>query len=87
MSNIATTALALFLLPGCLTSPDAAGLLPASSDDVARTFSASVAALGVTARGAALLGVAVVPWSLPTGFFVLGTITLVRRRRAHQSAT
>lgn len=67
--------------------PYAAGLVPTFGEDVARTFAASVAALGATARGAALLGVAVLPWASPPGVFVLGTIALVRRRRARRSAT
>lgn len=62
-------------------APYAAALAPTFGDDVARTFAASVSALGATTRGAALVGVAALPWILPPGLFMLGLVGLVRRRQ------
>lgn len=67
-------------------APYAAAIAPTFGEDVADTFSASVSALGATARGAALLGVAALPWVLPPGLFLAGVFTLARRRRGPAAA-
>ena len=67
-------------------APYAAALAPTFGEDIAHTFSASVAALGATARGATLVGVAALPWVGPPGLFVLGLVGLARRRRGAAGA-
>lgn len=68
-------------------APYAAAIAPTFGEDVVDTFSASVSALGATARGAALLGVAALPWVLPPGLFLAGLFGLARRRRGANPAT
>lgn len=62
-------------------TPYMALVAPTFGEEAAQVFSASVAAMGATARGLALVGVAVLPWVTPPALVLAGALTLLRRRR------
>lgn len=82
MSHVATTALVVSLLSGCLSSLDEFARAPAP--DPAWPLWPG---WGRPCSAPALLGVAALPWVLPPGRFVLGLVRLVRRRRGTSAAT
>ncbi len=68
-----------------VNTPYAALVAPTFGEEAADVFSTSIAAMGTTARGLALVGIAVLPWLTPPALVLLGAVTLVRRRKTRMA--
>lgn len=61
--------------------PYAARVSPTFGEEAAAVFSGSLSAMGRTARGLGLVGIAALPWLTPPALVAGGLVVILRRRR------